>query len=203
MVENVHKVGEDRAAVLARGDTTVIILADGSSQSSFGAEAAEMVVRLVDELCTDTRGWEHPSAWIKLLEHVDQRVTQAQSVGESTAVVVMLDAEHVVGASIGDSVAWLIDAAHTRDLTQRQRITPLIGTGRAPVVGFGPAKRHDASLLVASDGLVNFASRHRIESLIREHEPPVVLDTLLDFLRMPSGELMADVSIVLIQSQDG
>jgi hypothetical protein len=57
--------------------------------------------------------------------------------GMSTAVVAEIVDGQVVGASVGDSCAWLVSLGEVSDLTERQVRKPLLGSGVSPAATGG------------------------------------------------------------------
>src|SRR5262245_10243836 len=92
---------EDRVRVVELDGGVVIVVADGAGGTGAGGEAAETVIREVTAAATLDRDAE---SWCDVLRQTDQRV----GAGESTCVVVARSASGIVGASVGDSRAWLL-----------------------------------------------------------------------------------------------
>ena len=103
----------------------------------------------------------------------------------------------IFGASVGDSGAWLIPQNGTHlDLTQGQQRKPFIGSGSAWSVPF----RHQmqgGSLLLATDGLLKYASAERIIETCRQHPTGSAAQRLIELVRCPSGALPDDVTLIL------
>lgn len=180
--------GEDRVKVIDFPDGVVIVVADGAGGSGAGDQAAEAVVR---ELAAAASLDHDPAAWCALLRQVDQRV----AAGESTAVVVARSARGLVGACVGDSQAWLVADDDLLDLTRDRVRKPLLGSGEAVPVGFAhpPAA---GLLLVATDGFCNYVRRDRLMKEILWIDFAVLARTLVEMVRLPSGELWDDVGLV-------
>jgi hypothetical protein len=110
-------------------------------------------------------------------------------------VVLARSAPGIVGASVGDSSAWLLEDDQVNDLTRGQVRKPLLGTGEARPVGFS----HPASpglLLVSTDGFCRYVRR---EALLREVlwiDFAVLARKLVEMVRLPSGDLWDDIGIV-------
>ena len=179
---------EDRVKVIEFDDGVVIIVADGAGGTGAGGQAADTVIREM----TGSASLEHDeTAWCDLLRQTDYRV----GAGESTCVVVAWSPQGIVGASVGDSKAWLLEDDDINDLTRGQVRKPLLGSGDARPVGF----RHPASqglLLVGTDGFCNYVRR---ETLLREIlwiDFAVLARRLVEMVRLPSGELWDDIGIV-------
>jgi serine/threonine protein phosphatase PrpC len=116
--------------------------------------------------------------------------------GQTTAVVLWVTREKIVGASAGDSGAWIIRGDDIEDLTDRQHRKPLIGDG-AIITPLEAGPLGGGTLLVASDGLLRFANRAEIARLAAGPDLEVAARALIDLVRLPSGELPDDVSVVL------
>lgn len=101
---------EDCVAVIASDDRTIIVVSDGAGGIGNGDVAAETVIR---EIKNDYRGITTVDGWEAKLREIDFRI----GVGESTAVVADLRLDSIIGASVGDSRAWIIHDGELVDLT--------------------------------------------------------------------------------------
>jgi serine/threonine protein phosphatase PrpC len=179
---------EDRVRIVELDGGVVIVVADGAGGTGAGAEAAETVIREVSasaSLERDADGWCH------ILRQTDLRV----GAGESTCVVVARSARGIIGASVGDSRAWMLGDYGVNDLTGDQQRKPLLGTGEARPVGFNHPPSQDL-LLVCTDGFCNYVRR---ETLLREvlwTDFEVLGRKLIEMVRLPSGDLWDDIGIV-------
>jgi hypothetical protein len=179
---------EDRVKVIELDGGVVIAVADGAGGTGSGAEAAETVIREVAAAASLQRDAD---GWCEVLRQADQRI----GAGEATCVVVARSAGGIVGASVGDSRAWLLEEEQVNDLTRGQVRKPLLGTGEALPVGFS----HPPSpglLLVCTDGFGNYVRR---EALLREVpwiDFAVLARSLVEMVRLPSGALWDDIGIV-------
>jgi serine/threonine protein phosphatase PrpC len=177
--------GQDRVRVIEIDGGLVIALADGAGGTGHGAIAADTIVAAIgSELRTAVGCCE-------LIEHLDTGLDG----GQSTAVVLVVR-DNIVGASVGDSGAWLIRELEVVDLTHAQQRKPLVGDG-CIAVPFEAA--FDGVLLVASDGLLRYATRDAIARLVREQGLAAVR-ALVDLVRLPTGALQDDVSLVLVSA---
>lgn len=188
-IEN-SALGEDRALVLGDDARTLIVVADGAGGTGAGALAAQAVC---DAFLAAPR-WAAP--WEKRLCDVDQMLWRSNLGGLSTGVVIEVTRRAIHGASVGDSCAWLIDGARAIDLTQRQRRKPLLGSGRAQPTPFGPIPFR-GRLLVATDGLMNYARRPEILRRATLGALEASALALLDAVRLPRGVFQDDVTVVL------
>jgi PPM family protein phosphatase len=175
--------GQDRAAVFTRGDQLLIVLADGAGGSGKGALAAETIVAAV--------GAADHEDWSSLLLELEPGLG-----GESTAVIVKFRGDRVTGVSVGDSGAWWIDAAGILDLTEKQIRKPLVG-GECSPFAFRVRGLERGTLLVASDGLFNYAKPDDIARVALGPDLPAAALALIDLVRLPTGALQDDVSVVL------
>lgn len=175
--------GQDRAAVVMRGDQLLIVVADGAGGSGNGAHAAQTIVEAV-------RGATNED-WSSLLLELEPTLE-----GESTAVIVTFGGDRVVGVSVGDSGAWWIDGAGIIDLTEKQIRKPLVGADCSPFA-FRVRGLERGTLLVASDGLFNYAQPDDIARVALGADLNAAARGLVDLVRLPTSALQDDVSVVL------
>ena len=195
-VENGGK-GEDRLLVDHYGARTLAIVADGAGGMGGGAVAAEMACSLMAQSMRTTIAGT-PEFWARCLFDVDQALVRQGSAGQCTAVVVEISENGVSGASIGDSGAWMITSREILNLTERQRRKPLLGSGEASPVCFGPVE-FSGRLLLATDGLFKYAARHNIAQRAMASSVNNAVDRLVTGVRLPSGALQDDVGIILLE----
>lgn len=131
----------DRLSVLRDGHRTLIALADGADSSR---EAQVAAACAVDELARCFRNGtlpEEPRDWVMILETIDRVVLSDRDAGETSALVMLVQRGVVVGASVGDSLAYLVpELGEPCLLTRRRRALPRMGTGIARPLGFGPVQ---------------------------------------------------------------
>ncbi len=183
------KVGDDRAAASIYGTGHLLVLADGAGGTAGGAEAADIVLAAALALARQAT----PFDCIQFLQQID---LQLQIVGETTAVIAVVHDGQISGASVGDSGAWLIEATRTLDLTAQQRHKPLLGSGSAMPVAFGP-QPFSGRLLLASDGLLKYVPQQRISGLINDLAVDEAAAALIDAARLPSGALCDDIAVIV------
>ena len=184
--------GEDRAAVISWCQGQLLVVADGAGGRAGGAAAATAVVQAAHRLAAQQPG--PVTSWAVWLEQIDRAL---QDVGETTAVVTLCAGGKIQGASVGDSGAWLIGAQECIELTAAQRRKPLLGSGSALAVNFGPI-RISGRLLLASDGLLKYVPHLRIQQLVRTLPLDAVPDALIDAARLPSGALHDDIAVIVM-----
>jgi len=179
---------EDRVTVLEFDDGVVLVVVDGAGGTGSGEQAAETVIQEV----TTVASLEHNAeTWCKILRQIDSRIGE----GQATCVVVARSARGIVGASVGDSRAWLFEDDGLIDLTISQVRKPLLGSGAAQPVGF----HHPPSqglLLVCTDGFCNYVKRETLLRDILWIDFAVLPHKLVEMIRLPSGELWDDIGIV-------
>jgi serine/threonine protein phosphatase PrpC len=127
------------------------------------------------------------------------RLAQSGLGGETTGVVAVIDEDGIIGASVGDSAAWIVDATRHVDLTRRQIRKPLIGSGAALPVPFGHGPLN-GTLLVASDGLFKYGNAARIQEIASANEPDAALERLIESVRLRSGQLQDDVAVAICRA---
>ena len=180
--------GQDRALALPCEHGIAIAVADGAGAVAGGERAAKAVVDRVAAVAS------HAFDWVQLLAELDHAQI---GYGQTTAVVLWVTREKIVGASAGDSAAWLIRGGNVDVLTSGQRTKPLIGDGAivTPIESdpIGPG----GTLLVASDGLFRFAQRADIVRLATGPDLAAAARAIVELVRLPSGQLPDDVSVVL------
>jgi PPM family protein phosphatase len=186
---------EDRAEVIVRGESVLVVVADGAGGRPGAAYTAETAVRMVCAGTAALRPWDL-FAWCGLLRRVDDALAHDPAAGETTLVAAVVSPQGVVGVSAGDSGAWLIGPDGVQDLTGRQQRKPFLGTGAAVPVPFA-VPWAGGTLLAASDGLFKYAGRDRIAGVAREGDLEQAARRLVDLVRLPSGKLQDDVAVVL------
>jgi serine/threonine protein phosphatase PrpC len=179
---------DDRVFVSHLEDRVVIAVADGAGGTGSGGAAAEAVVRAARDQAAHC---STEADWVRLLTQLDHQI----SPGETTAVVVDITADRITGASVGDSRAWIVHDGNVADLTARQIRKPLLASGNAQVAGF-TTETLQGVLLVATDGLFNYAKPDLIRQAIYQTDFYALPRTLIDLVRLPSGTFCDDVGIV-------
>jgi PPM family protein phosphatase len=193
-VENGGK-GEDRLLVEHYGARTLAIVADGAGGMGGGAAAAAMACSIAAQrLRAGTAGTAED--WARCLYETDQAVLRTG--GQCTAVVVEISEGRAVGASVGDSGAWLVTGKATIDLTENQHRKPLLGSDEALPMGFGPIEL-SGRLLIATDGLFKYATESDIAQRATALSVNDAVDKLIAGVRLISGALPDDVAIILIE----
>lgn len=164
---------QDRADIFARGETAVLVVADGAGGVGDGTSAADLVLDRVRAAVLDA-GFDllAPARWTTFLKELGAAVKRA---GESTIVVVVLAPGMLLHASAGDSEAWLVLADDVAKLT---RSTPRLGSGReSPDVGVRGA--WEGRVVIATDGLFRHAPHDELVRIVRTERFGRVGDALV------------------------
>jgi PPM family protein phosphatase len=187
-------LGADRALAVPTAQGYLLALADGAGNSGRGAVAAERLVALVAQRVPEAASTD----WFEALCTLDDELSRGGSGGQTTAAVACVSGNRIAGASVGDSSAWFISpAGEVTDLTARQRRRPLLGSGEALPVVFD-AELNGARLLVASDGLIKYAAVEQVCALATQGSVAEAAEALANCVRLPSGVLHDDVTVVLV-----
>ena len=187
---------QDRAAAVHVPAGVVLVVADGVGGRPGGGRAAELAVEHITRAAPAVdRPWK-PEAWRRLLVEADQSIRRDPAAGETTAVVVAVTDHGIAGASVGDSDARLISADAHSPLTSGRRIKPYLGHGMAYPVGFsGPPLV--GTIVVASDGLFNYAEADRISAAARAADLREAARSVAELARNSEGPFYDDVAVVL------
>jgi serine/threonine protein phosphatase PrpC len=191
-----ERENQDRAAVVTSASRQVLVVADGAGGTSGGAEAATMAVEFVRqhaELLTDS------AACASFLQRMDQNIARDPNAGETTCAVAVVTDDQVFGASVGDSGVWVIGATGFTNLTQRQSRKPFIGSGNASPIPFAEQRVTGTKLLLATDGLLKYASSERIVAVCRQCASESDATRLIELVRYSSGALPDDVTFILMR----
>ena len=180
--------GDDRAEAFPTAAGHLLVLADGAGGTSGGAAAADVVLAR-----TRTLSFSSPSDCARFLRDVDRQLT---NVGQTTAIIVVVEDGQVFGASVGDSSAWLLGAAGVTVLTEYQKSKPLLGSGSATPIAFGPISRV-GRVLVGSDGLFKYVPYDRVRNLASTLPLAEVPGALVAAARLRSGALQDDIAVIV------
>jgi serine/threonine protein phosphatase PrpC len=185
---------QDRVARHAQDNSETIILADGAGGMAGGREAAELVGARAK------LGLADPEACVTELRRLDTVLHDTVSAGETTCVLLVVRGDSYFGASVGDSCLWALHSGACIEITRDQVRKPLLGSGMAKPVGFGP-RPFNGRLLLASDGLYKYVPFKVMEQLALQSPLPKAADALVEAARLPSGDLQDDVAVVLLEPE--
>jgi len=185
---------QDRGLIVHDGPRTVLCVADGAGGRSGGMEAAKMAVELVQQ---NASRMSNADLCADALRKVDAAIANDSIAGETTCALAIVTLNEIFGASVGDSGIWLIPrvGSHT-ELTQAQQRKPFIGSGSAWPVPF-QCSRQVGALLLATDGLLKYASPESIIRTRAEYPVELAAQRLIELVRYASGALPDDVTLIL------
>ena len=188
-------LGQDRAAVDSSTGATTLVLADGAGGRAGGSEAAELCTATAMERMRGADGVDPHT----ILTGLDRTLHAHRDAGETTLVLCQLVGQTLRGASVGDSGAWLIGDSGYQDLTDDETRKPMLGSGVARGTPFN-ASITSETLLIASDGLLKFASPATICGIVRSATDLAAASrALIDSVRLRSGGLQDDTSLILLR----
>ena len=186
--------GEDRALAVHVAGGCLVGLADGAGGTGNGTFAAELLMSCVTKLARAAA----TADWSAALRAFDHDLSTHRDGGQTTGILAFVDEATVRGASVGDSVAWLIPASgQIVDMTAHQRRRPLLGSGEALPVEF-EARHQGGRILLASDGLAKYAEARRICAVVAQGTAPDTVDQLVELVRLPAGGFHDDVAVVIV-----
>ena len=188
--------GEDRLALRVDDDRLIVVVADGAGGTGAGAAAAQTVCDAVLALPPGPESWEN------VFFAVDRLLLRSTAGGLAAAVVVEIVDGVIRGASVGDACAWLVESFQITDLTVNQRRKPLLGSGDADPIAFGPMPFR-GRLLVASDGLVTYARRFELQCRAVVGSLEQSAAALLEAARLGTGRFQDDVALALAEDVGG
>lgn len=185
---------QDRVAHRVLDTEETVVLADGAAGVGGSREAADLITS------RELPSLRDPLDCVAALRVLDHELSTERSCGESTAVLLVLRDDKFFGASVGDSGVWALTTDAIFDLTRAQHRKPLLGTGSAEPVGFGPLFFSDR-LLIASDGILKYAPRARIRAAAFVADIHAAADAIVAAARLPNGALQDDVALALLDPQ--
>ncbi len=194
--EGASSINQDRGAIINLDNGLVLIISDGAGGIGGGEKAAEIVIEEGFTIDNQSLNQTDSLFCCDILTKIDQKVFDDHEAGEATAIIIVTDGRILLGASVGDSEAWIIDGNKISDLTSRQVRKPMIGSGSACPIPFGPIE-FSGSLIMATDGLFKYTSMEKIAQTIATHAIEKCGSGLIDCVRLRSGALQDDVTILL------
>jgi serine/threonine protein phosphatase PrpC len=187
---------QDRGLVLDRGSKLVLCIADGAGGRSGGREAATKAVQWIRECAmslTDINPCLHA------LRQLDEALESDVDAGETTCVIAVVEDGNVYGASAGDSGAWLVRPGGIVDLTKNQVRKPFLGSGAICPVAFMHTCEHGEHLILATDGLLKYASPSQIGEVCRLNEIEQIPERLIGLVRSRFGALPDDITVISLR----
>lgn len=205
LLDSYRMASEDRAEIISLSDDTMLaIVADGVGGSPGGGEAATFAVdfvRCAAQAATPEQraNASFQSFWAQTLREADEAISDDDSCGETTLVVVCATPTCIFGAGVGDSEAWWIVGDVVMPLCGDTPQKTYLGSGTAWAQWFTASTPAARTLLVASDGLFKYTDADTIVAIVSGNE--LLTDkvaALRDAVRSSSGTLYDDFAAVLM-----
>lgn len=192
-VKQAEESGHDSITVSERNDVTLMCLSDGAGGMGGGLVASRLFSDLANEI-DDLVELNSPLDFESLLRKIDLEISSNPEAGEATGIIAIIRNGSVLGASVGDSQCWLYEPDFEYELSKLQNRKPLLGSGLAVPVGFGPTEI-SGSLLLASDGLFNYVRDTEIKSGIH-----LGAESLVNLAEKAIGYLQDDCSVIIYRA---
>ena len=194
--EGSGKVNEDAFAMWSGPRLRCAIVADGAGGTGNGKRAAQEAVAIALAAAQSGR-LDNESALSGLLYHIDQHLALVGEGGMTTLVMVLIDGEELVGAAVGDSVAWTLDGqGELLDLTESASRKPLLGSGSAIVRSF--CCRLNNRLLLMTDGAYRYVPLAQSMRLFGTADLAAGAKNHFAAIRAAQGQLPDDATVVLL-----
>jgi serine/threonine protein phosphatase PrpC len=191
-----RRASEDRLLVEERPHAILVAVADGAGGLVGGARAAELFVGLVRESMPALVAATTTAAFQDLLLLADKQIASDPSAGETTGIVLVVTRACIIGASVGDSEAWVVTDDAVDVVTERQTRRRL-GTGGASPTAFD-SRFVDGKLIVGTDGLFAYADQAQIAHVLRSCELRACAEKLIALVRLRSERFADDVAVVVV-----
>lgn len=190
------KSGEDSLTIFETDDTVLICIADGAGGMSGGLRASRMACNLVYRIDTSV-GYESPEDSESLLIKLDNEICFDHEAGETTMILASIKNGVIWGASVGDSECWTVQNDYEYELTKLQYRKPLLGSGVAKPIGFGPVEV-SGNIIFGSDGLFKYTTFEKIKRELSS--TGCCINNLAKLATQATGYLQDDVSIIVFKS---
>ena len=186
---------QDSASMSVKHDYSLFIVADGAGGIGDGKHASQNAIDFVHSFLT---GKEITLNNVKsCIKHVDHQLSLCDNYGETTLIVLIQTNNQIFGASVGDSSAIMVSKALVHDLTENQIRKPLVGSGEASPVGFGPLNVN-GSIIIGTDGLFKYANFQKITEYMNDNRSA---SEIADLARLKSGAFSDDIAFILSKPQ--
>lgn len=195
-LEQQNLKGDDALYVTKIGDSIWFCICDGAGGMAGAAQAGNYVVEAFKDL-TNIDSFDSSDDFESFLRKVDLELANESGCGEATAIVGKLNDTTVVGASVGDSEAWLFNREYDYELSSMQNLKPLLGSGSTTPIGFGPMDV-DKSILLGSDGLFKYIKLEEMKLLL---STKTTAKEIAKLAKQDIGSLQDDVSIIYISKK--
>jgi serine/threonine protein phosphatase PrpC len=188
--------GHTRAGVYALPAGAVVAIADGTGESAAGGVAAQTVLKYAEQLASDPALRANYQVYQEHLGKLDHEVQQNSDAAESSIIVSAISEKGIAGYSVGSCKAWFVNANGAVELTQRQQLSPLVGSGGAALTPFA-IQSAVGTVVFCTEGLWRNADQEQMLKIATGEDLGDATKSLLALARYPSGGLSADVAVVL------
>lgn len=180
----------------------MLAVADGVGGRAGGAVAAQMVADAAFRLAGDPKPFlADRLGWLAAL---DSEIERHPSAGETAAVVAVLTETQVSGIAVGDSAAWHIGPGHAFTvLSAGSEPKPWLGSGAPVSRAFDLSLTEPGWLLLATDGLLKYATPPAIRDVVRTAPFQEIPPRLLELVRRPSSGYIDDVAVIAAKWEQG
>jgi len=190
-VESSSDYGEDCVGIANSGNAILLCVADGAGGTSGGKMAAEIMVESISYLGV-LEGFSSPDDFESFLRKLDQDIYETKDAGETTAIIGLITSNTIFGASIGDSECWMFSSDFDYELTKHQKRKPLLGSGSAIPIGFGPMEL-SGPLVLGTDGLFKYANFQKIKSMLTQG----TAKDIITLAKEETGQLQDDAAVII------
>ncbi len=195
-----ERENQDHIEIRRVGSRRLVALADGQGGREGGALAARVAVPSALDWLEKTSEELDSHALRTAIAVADETVEAHEDTGFSTLILLVCEQDHIIGASVGDSMALHITATNSIELTERQRKNPPLGSGAALGTSFAVQPQVGEQILVMSDGVFRFSSLETIARTCRGSEDFDALPNLLALQNLSqNGALPDDWSAILLR----
>lgn len=195
-LEQQNLKGDDALYVVEIGSSIWFCISDGAGGSGGGDKASLYVIETFKSL-TSIEKFDSPEDFESFLRKLDLELSVESNCGEATAIIGKIEDVTVVGASVGDSQAWLFNREYDYELTSMQNLKPLLGTGNALPIGFGPFSV-DGAVLLGSDGLFKYINHRELQALL---STKTTAREIAELAKEETGKLQDDISAISISAK--
>jgi PPM family protein phosphatase len=201
-----HLLNEDAFRVQAHPldpDCWICVVADGQGGQAGGGPAAQLACQtaLAAALGCRLDTLVDPLTWSGILRVADAAVASDPGAGFTTLVGLCIHRARVVGASSGDSAAFLVSGGKAMELTAGQKKNPPVGCGAAVAVPFAATAKEPWRVLVMSDGVWKYVGRDRVVEVASRMGGGDLIAELQQVARLPgNGQFQDDFTVVVLEA---
>jgi len=194
-LRQVDKLGADRLSINCLDDETILLcLADGVGGLSGSMKASTMAIDKcllkIKKLIQYT-----PEKLEMILKEIDNEIYKDMEAGETTIIVILIQGNMIIGASIGDSKSWLFNSEFEYELTMLQRKNPLLGSNLSEPIGF-EVFGITGWIVLGSDGLFNYVNMEKIKKVVKSKK--FMIKNLYHLAKEHTGYLQDDFSVIVV-----